>query len=316
MPDQVADEAPAAAAGISDVLRHMWSSVSNAPAKLLGVHSGEQFIVGFKSTRDAAKTEWQQYLDDLAHPNRGRKTVGWIVGKLTGEDLAKGLASSDPIVRRSAEQEQENLRVELQALIDAGYTIGAKTLAKLGLGIRNGKLVAIAEAKDAIADVKDPLGNTSGVYDWGHEIGANWVRGIADAITAGVRSGHLNDALVRVNNRMQVDSPSPKEGPLHGLEKGGYAIGRSWRDELARGIAERPIDAALSRIGFGGPTFTSAATLGVSGRATVRHEFGPLTINAPHMSAEAAGALGRGIGSALGLDTIVSGFDRVLTSNG
>lgn len=64
------------------------------------------------------------------------------------------------------------------------------------------------------------------------------------------------------------------------------------------------------------PFAPSLSSLERPGGVTVRHEFGPLVVSTPNLSAEAAGAFGRELGSALGLDTIVSGFDRVLTSNG
>lgn len=258
----------------ADQIAHMSSSVGAAPARQLGVHFGEQYIVGFKSTADQAKSEWAQYLDDLAHPNRGQKTVGWIVGKLTGEDLARGLHSSQPQVRHSAEQERQNLLVLLQQMIDDGYTVGKKTLAKLGLGIQDGKIVAINAAKGAKTSVNNSLNSTDGVYQYGVDLVNRWAAGMAHA---GINAATIAQGIVhRVGGVFLDDVPIPSTAPEHIRRIGEY--GGHFIDRWIGGMWARGDAAARSAELLGSSIAGSlSGSLGpmqrlTGGGASIRHE--------------------------------------------
>lgn len=263
---------------------------------------GEGLVIGLKSTKSDVASEMGDLRDALLHPLRGIHTVAKVEGALASKELAAGLKSKDPETQHIATQIRNDLIAKLQKLKDEGYPIGEKALAQLGLGIVDGKIVAITAATTANTQVTTALSDTSGVRSGGAAIGNAWVAGLVAALNAG--HGNANDALLWYNHRTIGQSPPP-EGPLKDIDKGGHNIGRAWALGIAGGMRSVGLDGML---GFGGPL----QTLSVGATQTLRHE-GTVTIRVdgrnlpPGITNE---GLGAAIASRLDLGEVLAHAER------
>lgn len=136
--------------------------------------------------------------------------------------------------------------------------------------------------------------NGSGEVDWtaaGRIRGGQFAAGVLAAIAERLGRGQWTGVI-----------PTPGSGGGRSSNAAPFSGGQ-FGNSSARGLAAADLAPDVSPLSSGHT-------------ATVRHEFGTLRIETPNLTPAAAGALGTAIGVSLGLDTIVSGFDRVLTADG
>lgn len=139
--------------------------------------------------------------------------------------------------------------------------------------------VYVAAGATVAAMVVGGLNSNIGVAAmWGAALGAAWAGGIGAGALSRLTDpgGAFQQALEYAAANMAGQSP-PKMGPLHTIDKGGYAVGRSWSEGMAAALLPS-IDAALGGVAaklnepLGGTPvgIMSTSSMGIGGDSSIQ----------------------------------------------
>jgi hypothetical protein len=89
-----------------------------------------------------------------------------------------------------------------------------------------------AQAAHARQLIVDQLA-LEGIFEKGHNVGSSWAKGITGGVLSQLE--RYKAALFQYKSLMMGKSPPPK-GPLKDIDKGGFNVGVSWAEGMAKGI--------------------------------------------------------------------------------
>jgi hypothetical protein len=255
---EVAAAAGEVAGTIPDAMETAGTEAATIAAKTPG-----EIADAIRSSRAAPKSAMDQLREDLKSSISPLKEITQLEAMLGGKALAKGLTSTDPIVRGSAQQAVNTIEERLGELKGVGTDSGEDAGAGLqtGLGSEDPALRRVATSTNAVVTTQfDLLENGSRIA--GNTASLTLASALAAGTTMVANAGEnvaaaWGNALVRTINGYRDDvgraaayalapirgySP-PKVGPLKDIDKWGANIGGAWSEGVAKGIGPLGLNA-------------------------------------------------------------------------
>lgn len=239
--------------------------VGNRVARHEAALMGPSIRDGIKQGRDSVDAAMADLRWALTHPLRNVKYIAEIESRLTGRRLARGLKSSNPDVRRQAEQTRSILIDEWEKATGESWDWGKSVSNNLAGGVRERRKNVRTASSTVANEVKLPmLRVANNATIWGQQTTANYASGIDDPrYVAAVRQA-AQAATNPVSKNMKIASPA-EEGPLSKLG-GPEGWGRRLTESFAKGLGSLKLDpvAAMGLTAFDG---IAAASRGATGGA-------------------------------------------------
>jgi hypothetical protein len=188
--------------------------LAKTPAEL-----GKALIDG----QDEVERGMQTLIDAMKHPLSTAKRIAHLEGMLTGKELARGLRSTDPIIKTDAQALRTSIEAELLLLRQRAPGYGAKTAKAYADGLRgqygyvHDAAVYVTKAAVGAFKASSPPGPESPLHEidtWGEKTGQAWADGLARG-TSGADFG-LGDVAASMPG-----GPRPGGGIMAGTAVGG-----------------------------------------------------------------------------------------------
>jgi hypothetical protein len=232
------------AGGAFGAVSDEWRAVAANTARVTTNALTDGLISGVPSIRDA----WKQYIQATKDTLDPMKQIAWLEARLSGDKLAAGLGSKNPLVRRQAELIRDTMIAQLDDLKSLAGIEGEQGGEAYGdeLGSGKNKGNARTNASELADAAKNGLDRPWGA--WGAAAGREWAGAIASGISAKTEFIERKvDSLL--GDIMRGLSP-PKKGPLHHVDKWGEGVGAAWAEGIAGGVGRSVgrVRASLSAI--------------------------------------------------------------------
>lgn len=250
-----------------EMLNHIPEAAGEAGRK-----TDREFAAGIRERREEPLDAFNDLVELLKHPMTVTHETARLIGQLTGEKLAEGLTSKDPVIRNAANGVRNTIIDRLEELEPHTGTITSKAMAEIvaGMSSADPKIRAASFAiYNAAKTGPDKL--TENAKGWAERAGAAYASGlyasannIAVAASAAVRGARQIFAAA---------SPPGPESPLHEIDKWGFRTGQTYADNLARGLRQtggvsEALGGAASILNPVSPASVSSAMAGAPGGAS------------------------------------------------
>jgi hypothetical protein len=181
----------------------------------------EQSASALRSGYEKVQNGMADLLEALKNPISAAKRMAYLQGQLTSAELARGLASKDPVIRAEAEELRETIQTELWRVRAAAYGYGRDTGLNYAAGIRSSWQAVTNAARGMAARAGAPIRDdpdTARARDarmWGRHFAENYARGIeegsraVDRVVKGLKEdGSSGSAPAAANLTVQVQLSS------------------------------------------------------------------------------------------------------------
>ncbi len=201
-----------------------------------------------------------------------------IEAELNSTELREKLRSSDPDIRRDAEQRRldllrqlDQVRVDMTKFGTDAQRIQALNglLSMKGLvdGMKSNDKALRAEANAAALAIYQDIAKLSGKSQgWGYQMFAAWADGITGAAKA--KLPQVKGAYSPYVALMKADSPPGPKSPLHRIDVWGERTGAAWSEGIARALTSGQAAVRGALGGFGARAVPAPALVGAGAGGT------------------------------------------------
>lgn len=193
------------------------------------------YAAGLRDKRGQIEAAIELLGSDLDNALSRRAEAAKLTAALAGENIAKGLASKDPLVRAQAEGTVALIADRLMELeVDAGKLGGAA--GKNYADAMKGTAPLAGSAATNVANAgRGPLrGQKDDAYVWGANTGNAYADGIAS--TASAISNAAKKAAGAAKFILYASSPPGPQSPLHEIDVWGRRTFEAWADGILAAI--------------------------------------------------------------------------------
>lgn len=256
---------------LRDMLNFDWGAEA-------GYAMGAEFMKNVRRGFDSGVPELEQRAEEASlgaltamdHAQRTGPKAANRIGNVLAELYASGLSRGEIEARLAAEGVSLSA-LERIASKKGWHHAGGSVAGEWVQGVEGKKKPAGTSGKHLNDSAQTAANDKTGWNAGGAAVAASWASGFEGALNRfEERMTGPTGPLARLSRAFVGESPPP-EGPLREIDKGGWNVGRAWRQGFLGGISISDSDVARSQgwgAGIAGWSLTASAT------QTVNHQHG------------------------------------------